>query len=66
MFLINSQEKQWKPLIAQNFDVLVENTLKGEHHPKNGGCEHCGTGEIIDAIKYMISQSKTEGNYSLW
>ena len=59
-------KKQWKPLIAQNFDVLVENTLKGEHHPKNGGCEHCGTGEIIDAIKYMISQSKTEGNYSLW
>ena len=59
-------KESWKPLLTQNFDVLVENTIKGAHHPKNGGCEHCETGEIIDAIKYMVSQSKTEGNYSLW
>ena len=56
----------WKHLIAQNFDVLVETAIKGEHHPKNGGCEHCTTGEIIDAVKYMVSQSKTEGNFTLW
>lgn len=56
----------WKPLIAKNIDVLVENTINGKHHPVNGGCKHCSTGEIIDAIKYIVSQSKTEGNYSLW
>ncbi len=56
----------WKPLIEQNLDVLITNTLRGENHPKNGVCKHCTTGEVIEAIKYMVSKSKTEGNYSLW
>ena len=59
-------KEAWKPILAQNFDVLVERTINGDHHPDKGGCEHCSTKEIIDAIKYMVSQSKTEGNYSLW
>ncbi|KTD36587.1 cytochrome c [Legionella nautarum] len=56
----------WEPLIAQNMDVLIEKTIRGDDHPKKGGCKHCTTGEVIEAIKYMVSQSKTEGNYSLW
>ena len=56
----------WEPLIAQNMDVLLEKTLSSDAHPKNGGCNLCTTGEILEAIKYMVSQSKTEGNYSLW
>ena len=56
----------WKPLIAQNMDVLIENTINGNKHLKNGGCDKCTTKEVISAIKYMVSQSKTEGNYSLW
>lgn len=56
----------WKPLIAKNMDALIASTVQGEHHPKNGGCKHCTTREVIEAIKYMVSQSKTEGNYSLW
>ena len=56
----------WKPLIAKNMDVLIENTLNGKNHVKNGGCDRCSTNEIIEAIKYMVSQSKTEGNFSLW
>lgn len=56
----------WKPLIAKNMDVLIENTVKGKNHPINGGCKQCVGGEVIDAIKYMVSKSKTEGNYSLW
>lgn len=59
-------KEAWKPLIAQNMDVLIENTVMGKAHPVNGGCKHCTTREVIDAIKYMVSQSKTEGNYSLW
>lgn len=59
-------KKAWEPLIAQNFDILVEHAVKSKNHLANGGCKHCSTGEIIAAIKYIISQSTTEGNYSLW
>lgn len=59
-------KKAWKPLLAKNFDVLVENTINDDQHPDRGGCDHCSTKEIIDAIKYMVSESKTDGNYSLW
>lgn len=56
----------WKPLLQKNMDVLIEDTVNGDYHPRNGGCKHCTTGEVIEAIKYMVSQSKEEGNYSLW
>jgi cytochrome c5 len=59
-------KEAWKPLIAKNMDVLIENTINSESHPKNGDCKLCSTGEIIDAVKYIVSKSKTEGNYSLW
>lgn len=59
-------KKVWNHLIAKNMDVLIENTIKGHHQPIKGGCKQCTTSEIIDAIKYMVSQSTTEGNYSLW
>ena len=56
----------WKPLIGKNMDVLIENALNGKSHPENAGCSHCTTGEVIEAIKYMVNQSKTGGNYILW
>lgn len=56
----------WKPLIEQNMDVLYQKTLSSEDHPKNGGCKLCSTGELLEAIKYIVSKSKSEGNYSLW
>lgn len=56
----------WKPLIAQNIDVLIEHTIKSEIHKENGSCDQCTTEEVIEAIKYMVSKSKTEGNYTLW
>lgn len=59
-------KKAWAPIINKNIDVLIENTVQGEHHPKNGGCKHCTTSEVIDAVKYMVTESKTEGNYQLW
>ena len=59
-------KEAWKPLIAKNMDVLIENTMNAKDHPKKGGCEQCSTNEVIEAIKYIVSQSKTEGNYSLW
>ena len=59
-------QKAWAPLVAKNIDVLVEQVIKGKSHPVNGGCKHCSTGDIINAIKYIVSQSTSEGNYSLW
>ncbi|MGL5741051.1 MAG: c-type cytochrome [Legionella sp.] len=59
-------KEAWQPLIAKNIDVLIENTVHGEKHPQNGGCTQCTTDEVIEAIKFMVSKSKTEGNYSLW
>lgn len=56
----------WKPIIDKNMDVLFDNTINGKKHPKNGGCDKCTTDEVIEAIKYMVNQSTTEGNYSLW
>lgn len=56
----------WASLISQNMDVLVNNVLNSKDHPENGGCKLCTTGEILDAVKYMVSQSKVEGNYQLW
>lgn len=56
----------WKPLIAQNLDVMFENVVNGPVHAKNGGCKLCKTSEVISAIKYMVSKGKTEGNYTLW
>jgi cytochrome c5 len=59
-------KEAWKPLIGKNIDALIEHTVNGTKHPKNGGCAQCTTNEIIAAIKYIVSQSKTDGNYSLW
>lgn len=56
----------WTPLVTKNIDVLVTNTINGKNHPKQGGCKHCSTKEIIAAIKYILSQSRVEGDYSLW
>ncbi len=58
-------KKAWEPLVSKNLDVLVQNTLNGEHHPK-GACSQCTTHDTLEAIKYMISTSTAEGNYSLW
>lgn len=56
----------WKPLIDKNIDVLIKNTINSKTHPKNGGCKHCTSREVIEAVKYMVSKSSTEGNYTLW
>lgn len=59
-------KKAWQPLIEKNMDVLFENTINGKFHQKNGGCDQCTSNEVIEAIKYMVNQSKTDGNYTLW
>ncbi|MDX2346447.1 MAG: c-type cytochrome [Legionella sp.] len=55
----------WKPLVSKNLDVLVQNTVDGDHHPK-GACKDCTTRDVLEAIKYMVSESSPKGNYTLW
>ncbi|MDP3560369.1 MAG: c-type cytochrome [Legionellaceae bacterium] len=59
-------KKAWEYPISKNIDTLVLEVVNGTEHPKNGDCKYCTTQEILEAVKYMVSQSKTEGNYTLW
>ncbi len=59
-------KKAWQPLATKNLDVLVQHTINSDHHPKNGACTDCSTHEVIEAIKYMLSESNPQGNYTLW
>lgn len=57
----------WAPLIDQNMDILILNTLNGiGNMPAKGGCKYCSTSEIVAAVKYIVAESTTEGDYSLW
>jgi len=60
-------KKQWEPIIAQGMPAVFLNTINGYGNmPKNGGCKECNNAQIIAAVKYMVEQSKTKGDYSLW
>lgn len=57
----------WANRIHQNMDVLFSHTLYGFNRmPARGTCITCTNEEILAATKYMVEQSKTSGNYSLW
>jgi cytochrome c5 len=57
----------WKPLIAKNIDVLFAHTIYGyKKMPAKGDCKNCSNSELEASVKYMVEQSKTTGNYSLW
>jgi cytochrome c5 len=57
----------WAPLLDKNMDVLILNTMNGiGNMPAKGGCQYCTTAEVVAAVKYIVQESKTEGDYSLW
>lgn len=57
----------WQPLIAKGMDVLILNSVNGiDNMPAKGGCATCTTAQIKAAVKYMVNESKTEGDYMLW
>ncbi len=60
-------QRRWTPLIAKNFDVLVQHSIKGyQGMPARGACYDCSDTDIIAAVKYMVQQSKSSGDYLLW
>jgi cytochrome c5 len=57
----------WMPLIAKGMDVMILNSIKGiGNMPPNGSCKQCNAAQIKAAVKYMVNESKTEGDYMLW
>lgn len=58
---------EWTPLIKKNMDVLFLHAIHGyKGHPAKGSCYECSDADIIAAVKYMVQQSKTEGDYDQW
>lgn len=57
----------WTPIVKENMDVLFTRTIDGyKQHPPRGSCTNCSDADIIAAVKYMVQQSKTGGDYRLW
>lgn len=57
----------WKPIIDKDMDILLMHALKGyKRMPPKGTCISCTNEEVIAAVLYMVQQSKTSGDYSLW
>lgn len=57
----------WEPRIRKDMDILFAHALKGYNRmPARGTCITCSNEEILAATKYMVQESKTTGDYSLW
>ncbi|MDQ2994107.1 MAG: c-type cytochrome [Pseudomonadota bacterium] len=59
-------KKAWQPLIKKNIDVLVRSAINGVNHPDRSAYPKCTDTDIIAAVKYMVQESRTSGDYSLW
>lgn len=64
----NGDTAVWDTILANtNIDTLILNTLKGINNmPAKGGCKYCTNAEVIAAVKYLVEQNKTKGDYKLW
>jgi cytochrome c5 len=64
---ILGDKQAWAARIAQNMDVLYAHTIHGYNNmPARGACVSCSDAEIMAATKYMVQQSKEQGDYALW
>ncbi len=60
---ITGNKTVWAPIISKGMDVLLEHSIKTyRNFPGFQGTD----ASIIAAVKYMVEQSKTSGNYLLW
>lgn len=57
----------WKPIIDQGMEVVFLHSIDGyKNMPVKGSCSTCNDAEVMAAVKYMVHNSKTKGDYSLW
>lgn len=60
-------KQQWAPLIDNGVETLIEHSITGYNNmPARGSCSTCNDAQIKAAVIYMIEQSKTKGDYTLW
>lgn len=60
-------KQAWKPIIDEGFlKVYQEVVIGGKDHLPQGACKECSDGQLKVAIKYMMQQSATDKNFSLW
>ena len=64
---IIGDKASWKPLIAKSIEVLFAHTIQGyKKMPPKGACKTCSNAELEASVKYIVEESKTQGDYSLW
>lgn len=57
----------WQKYVDAGFLDTYMNVMSGKHgHPPHGACATCSDAEIIAALKYMMQESSTGKDYSLW
>lgn len=56
-----------KILKQQDMDILFTRAIRGYNdHPPRGACHNCSDADILAAVKYMVQQSTSVGDYRLW
>jgi cytochrome c5 len=49
----------WQPRIEQGMDVLLVNVINGKGNmPPRGICTECSDSDLMDAIRFMMSQTR--------
>ncbi len=57
----------WQPIVNAGFMNAYLAVVSGQGgHPPRGACAKCTDGELIAAIKYMLQESTTQKDFSLW
>jgi cytochrome c5 len=57
----------WAPIISQGVDVVIMRTIQGYGHmAPRGGCSTCNDAQVKAAVLYMLQNSQTGKDYSLW
>lgn len=64
---VTGNKAVWQPLIKKGMDVLILNAWNGvDNMPARGSCANCTLADVKAAVKYMVHESATEGDYMLW
>lgn len=58
---------QWEPIVESGFLNTYQNVMSGDKgHPPHGACSTCTDGEVKAAVKYMLQESSTGKDFTLW
>lgn len=57
----------WRTIVDAGFIPTYLDVLTGQKgHPPRGACKECSDAEIKAAVKYMLQESSTTKDFSLW